>query len=114
MFHPGTYYPKKLVKEPSTDYMCALADSEGRSLEGEKNYKLHVLKDVPVKQFWSLIIYDFAMWAFIYNPQERVGLSSYNKPNMNADGSVDIILDQTLRKALSQTGFQHRESVRCP
>jgi hypothetical protein len=92
MFHPGTYYPKKLAKEPATDYMCALADSAGRALEAGKNYKLHVPKDVPVKQFWSLIVYDFATWAFIYNPLERAGLSSYDKPKMklNADGSVDI------------------------
>ena len=102
MFHPGTYYPKKLVKEPSTDYMCALADSEGRPLEAGENYKLRVPKDVPVKQFWSLIIYDFATWAFIYNPQERAGLSSYNKPNMklNADGSVDIFFGPNPPKGL--------------
>jgi hypothetical protein len=92
MFHPGTAYPKKLAKEPSTDYMCALADSEGHPLEAGKNYKLRVPKDVPVKQFWSLIIYDFATWAFIYSPEDRPGRSSYDKPNMklNADGSVDI------------------------
>lgn len=92
MFHPGTYFPKKLVKEPSTDYMCALADSHGHPLEAGKNYKLRVPKDVPVRQFWSLIIYDFATWAFIYSPEERPGLSSYDKPSMkaNADGSVDI------------------------
>lgn len=92
MFHPGTYYPKKLGKQPSTDYMCALADSGGLPLEAGKTYKLRVPKEVPVKQFWSLIIYDFATWAFIYSPEERPGLSSYDKPNMklNADGSVDI------------------------
>jgi hypothetical protein len=39
-----------------------------------------------------LIVYDFATSAFIYNPLDRVGLSTYDKPNMrvNADGSVDI------------------------
>jgi hypothetical protein len=92
MFHPGTYYPKKLVKEPATDYICALADSQGLPLEAGKNYKLRVPKDMPVKQFWSLIVYDFATWAFIYSPEERPGLSSYDKRNIktNADGSVDI------------------------
>ena len=45
-----------------------------------------------MKQFWSLIVYDFTTWAFIYSPEERPGLGSYDKPNMklNADGSVDI------------------------
>lgn len=47
---------------------------------------------MPVKQFWSLIIYDYATWAFIYSPQQREGLSSYDVAKMkkNADGSVDI------------------------
>jgi hypothetical protein len=39
-------------------------------------------------------LYDYATWAFIYNPLDRVGLSTYDKPNMklNADGSVDIYI----------------------
>jgi hypothetical protein len=53
---------------------------------------LRVPEDLPVKQFWALNIYDFATWAFIYSPEERVGLSAYDKPKMkmNDDGSVDV------------------------
>ncbi|MBV8638137.1 MAG: DUF1254 domain-containing protein [Candidatus Eremiobacteraeota bacterium] len=92
MYHVGTYYPGKFPKQPATAYLCAIADSDGRRLDGDKDYKLHVPKDMPVKQFWALIIYDFATWAFIYNPLDRVGFSSYDKSNMkaNEDGSVDI------------------------
>ncbi len=92
LYHPGTYYPKRLPERPATAYLCALADNEGHRLDPEKTYRLHVSKDMPVKQFWALTLYDFATWAFIYNPLERVGLSSYDKPNMkeNADESVDI------------------------
>src|SRR5262249_60537916 len=47
---------------------------------------------MPVKQFWSLIVYDYATWAFIYNPMDRVGLSTYDTAGVKkkADGSVRI------------------------
>ena len=102
MFHPGTYYPKKMPPKPATAYLAALWDSQGRVLEANKNYKLHVPKDMPVAQFWALIIYDFATWAFIYNPLDRVGLSSYDKStmNMNPDGSADIYFGPQAPKGL--------------
>ena len=92
MYHPGTMYPQMVTDRPATVYLMSLADSEGRPLEAAKTYKLHVPADVPVKQFWALIVYDYATWAFIYNPLERVGLSSYDKSTMKVspDGSVDI------------------------
>jgi hypothetical protein len=102
MYHPGTYYPKSLSKQPATVYLGALADSEGHPLEPGKTYKLHVPNDVPVKQFWALIVYELETWAFIYNPLDRVGLSTYDKPNMkvNADGSVDIYFGPKAPKGL--------------
>jgi hypothetical protein len=41
-------------------------------------------------------------WAFIYNPLNRVGLSSYDKPNMkaNADDSVDLFIGPKAPKGL--------------
>lgn len=94
MYHPGVYYPKKVSDKPATVYLCGMADSKGRPLVAGKNYKLNVPKDVPVKQFWALVVYDYATFAFIYNPLERVGLNTYDKPNMkvNEDGSVDIYI----------------------
>ena len=77
---------------PATAYLVALADKGGSPLEGGRLYRLRVPPDMPVKQFWSLIVYDYATFAFIYNPLERVGLSMYDTEGMkkNADGSVDI------------------------
>jgi len=102
MYHPGTYYPKTIPAKPATVYLASLADSKGRLLEGGKTYKLNVPKNVPGKQFWALIVYDRATWAFIYSPLERVGLSSYDKPNMkrNADGSVDLYIGPKAPKGL--------------
>jgi hypothetical protein len=42
-------------------------------LAGGKTCKLNVPKDVPVKQLWAQIVYDFAAQAFIYNPPDRGG-----------------------------------------
>jgi len=90
IYHPGTYYPKVMPAQPATVYLVAVADSNGKTLEAGKTYRLRVPKDVPVSQFWSLIVYDSATWAFIYNPLQRAGLSSRELSTMkaNPDGSV--------------------------
>jgi hypothetical protein len=92
-YYIGTYYPKQLPKLPATQYLFALADKDGKPLEAGRTYSFTMPAKVPVKQFWSLIIYDLETMAFIYSPEERVGLSSaIGLPNMkkNQDGSVTI------------------------
>lgn len=37
-------------------YMTSKRDSDGHLLRADKNYKLHVPKDVPVGQFWSVTL----------------------------------------------------------
>jgi hypothetical protein len=53
---------------------------------------VHIPKDIPAKQFWSLTLYDRRTWAFIKNPLDRAGLGSFNINQMktNPDGSVDL------------------------
>jgi hypothetical protein len=94
MYHSGTYFPQRLPDRPATVYLSAMADSEGRPLAGGATYRLRVPKGMPVKQFWALIVYDYATWAFIYNEQDRVGLSSYDLTSLfiNDDGSVDLYI----------------------
>jgi len=50
----------------------------------------------------GLIVYDLETMAFIYNPLERAGLSSFDLPNMkkNADGSVTIYFGPKTPKEL--------------
>jgi hypothetical protein len=102
MFHPGSYFLKKVSDTPATVYLCGMADSEGRLLVAGKTYKLNVPKNVPVEQFWSLIVYDYATFAFIYSPLDCVGMSTYDKPNMkvNPDGSVDKYIGPTAPKGM--------------
>jgi hypothetical protein len=91
-FFMGIFYPKVTLKKPATVYLVAGADSSGQALEAGKNYRLHVPKDMPVSQFWSLTMYDKATYALIYSPLARAGLSSREKPSMklNDNGSVDL------------------------
>ena len=88
----ATYFPSKVAKRPATMYIATTNDKDGNLLEAGKNYALTVPKDVPVKQFWSLTVYDQATWAFIYSKEQRPGLSTYDveKMKQNKDGSVTL------------------------
>jgi hypothetical protein len=92
-----TYYPKILSDHVGTVYLAPTADQDGRPLEAGKIYRLRVPKDVPVRQFWSLTLYDNATWNCVINPLNRNGLSSLQKDSMrmNADGSVDLYVGPT-------------------
>lgn len=83
------FLPKKLA---ASAYPIAMRDSAGRLLTGQDTYRLHVPADTPARDFWSVIVYSMKTKSMIPNPQNRVGLSSYDKSKLqvNADGSVDL------------------------
>ncbi|MBO3707201.1 MAG: DUF1254 domain-containing protein [Candidatus Accumulibacter sp.] len=60
---------------------------------GEKKYVLHFEKGQlpPVSGFWSLTMYD-ADYFFVDNKLNRYTLSQRNKLKVNADGSVDLYI----------------------
>jgi len=74
-----------------SQYAVATVDDKGDYLDGSKLYRLHLPKDVPVKNFWSVVIYD---------PQTRSELQTSqpfpSKNNtrdeliQNDDGSYDL------------------------
>ena len=41
-----------------SQYALAATDAKGQYLDGSQNYKLTIPKDVPAKDFWSLVVYD--------------------------------------------------------
>ena len=47
---------------------------------------------MPARDFWSVIAYSMKTKSMIPSPQNRAGLSSYDKSTlqMNKDGSVDL------------------------
>jgi hypothetical protein len=71
--------------------------SEGPGLiekyDGSKKYVIHFDKGQlpPVKGFWSLTMYD-AAYFFVENPLNRYSISARDDLKENADGSVDLLI----------------------
>lgn len=64
-----------------------------QTYSGAKKYVMHFKKGElpPVDGFWSLTMYDGA-YFFVPNPIDRYTLSQRNKLKANADGSVDLYI----------------------
>jgi hypothetical protein len=71
-------------------YPAAFTDADGDFLNGSKNYKLHVPKDVPVALFWSVTVYDPITGSGLDNGQPFPSLNTMDKPVQNPDGTIDI------------------------
>ena len=76
-------------------YPSAFADADGDHLQGSKNYKLHIPKDVPVAEFWSVTVYDPITGSGLDNGQPFPSINGMDKPVENADGSIDIYFGPT-------------------
>jgi hypothetical protein len=83
------FFSAKHVGE-SQFYLMLGFDRDGAPLEGSASYKLTVPAGVPVKQYWSVTVYDRTTHAFL-REAPRVGRSSQTPElDWNADGSVDL------------------------
>ncbi len=85
----------KMVGQGS-QYAVGIVDSKGQGLDGGKNYRLHVEPNVPVKDFWSAIVYDNQTRSMLQTDQDFPQVSSLDKGLVaNADGSVDVYFGPT-------------------
>jgi hypothetical protein len=80
----------KMVGKGSQYPWCA-QDASGNRFDGGKNYKLHLPPNIPVKDFWSVVVYDIQTRSMIQTDQQFPSVSSQGKGlKVNADGSVDV------------------------
>jgi hypothetical protein len=80
----------KMVGQGS-QYAAAFVDSKGNPLDGGKNYRLHLPTNIPINNFWSVIVYDNQTRSMIQTDQQFPMVTSQNKNlQVNSDGSVDV------------------------
>ena len=74
-------------------YPTSLKDAEGKQYDGANKYVMRFPKGKlpPVGGFWSLTMYD-ANYFFVANPINRYSISARQNLKSNADGSVDLYI----------------------
>ncbi len=88
----------KMVGKGS-QYAYTFVDSEGKRLDGAKNYKLHLPPNIPAQRFWAIIVYDTQTRSDLQTDQTYPSLGSQTKSLVvNSDTSVDIYFGPTAPK----------------
>jgi hypothetical protein len=84
-------------------YLGSYKDKDGNWLDGANTYRLHVPPNAPVKQFWSLTIYEVDTRSLIQN-KEQIADRSSRQPDLvkNPDGSVDLYVSPTAPKGFKK------------
>jgi hypothetical protein len=73
-----------------SQYAMAAADADGNMLDGSKTYKLTLPKNVPAKDFWSIVVYDNQTRSMLQTDHQFPSLNSQRGVRANKDGTTDI------------------------
>jgi hypothetical protein len=74
-----------------SQYLMAFKDGAGQPLDGAKTYTLHLPPNIPVKNFWSLVVYDNQTRSMLQTDQQFPSVGSQKKGIViNSDTSVDV------------------------
>jgi hypothetical protein len=72
-------------------YAYAERDANGDYLDGGKTYSITLPAPIPMKDFWSFMVYDNQTRSMLETDQKAAGIDS-NSPGLvaNADGSYTV------------------------
>ena len=101
--------PAMALTKPGAGSQYAIAglDSEHKTLYGDKTYKLHLPPNVPVKDNWSVTIYDTQTRCMLQTDQQYAGINSLGKGvQQNEDGSYDIFFSPKAPKGMENNWIQ--------
>jgi hypothetical protein len=73
-----------------SQYLASYRDADDNFVMGDSVYKLHLPKGIPAKNFWSVTAYHPDTRSLLQNGTPKPSISSYDIPDVNQDGSVDI------------------------
>jgi len=76
--------------ERGAKYPGVFSDKDGDYLDGGKSYSLHLPPNIPAANFWSVTVYDALTASGLDNGQPFPSLNQMDKPEQNADGSLDL------------------------
>lgn len=93
MYHMAYFSPR--VFGAGQFYLVNIADGAGKPLEGNKFYRLTVLPNAPIEQYWSATAYDRETHALIRGMSRPSLASNDSTVKKNPDGSTDIYFGPT-------------------
>jgi hypothetical protein len=88
MYHMAYFSPK--VFGGGQFYLLNISDRAGKSLEGNRTYRLTVPPNAPIEQYWSVTAYDRQTHALIVGMSRPSLASNDTVVKKNPDGSTDI------------------------
>jgi hypothetical protein len=71
-------------------YLLSWQDRNGGALDGSQHYRLTVPANAPVRQYWSVTVYDHDTHALLKDMTRASRSSQATDMVKNADGSIDI------------------------
>jgi len=97
---------EKMVGRGS-QYAWAARDAKGQPLDGGKNYRLRLPPNIPIKEFWSVILYSNQTRSMIQTDQQFPSVGSQTKGLVvNQDGSVDLYFGPTTPTGMEKNWVQ--------
>lgn len=88
------FFSAKHIGE-SQYYLMQIVDKDGNALDGNSTYKLNVPANVPVKQYWSMTVYNRETHTFIRDKKWAGRSSQTPGLKTNSNGSVDLYFGPT-------------------